>query len=355
MNVPASPQKDTSWTWADIVSTYRFWGLVFFYILAVAVVEYLFNSYSLRTVTATRGYTANNMTIYYLVLAVAQIYGFFLAWLGVRTREKWVLIGLVVLQFVGVFLVLHNDREFSWTLRFIGAGIRGLTMGAFYLLIPAVIAGGRGSSQTFFLGFAMLTLMNTAFYQAKIYFAQIAQTTVSPLVLIAVLSVVGIIFLLPAKGSFFRLAPPPRGYALPPEIRDPLTTALKCLIPIYNIYWLYYWVYRVHGETAWLAPARNLLSPRAAVVGGIFAPMMLFVSEIQLADALNQRAAEEGRPPVISIWGVGIAAFFLNIVAIGMIQGALNRVAAMSAQSAPPVIPAEPATPAEPVEPSLEI
>lgn len=348
MNVSDSQQKESSWTWADIISTYRFWGLAIFFVLAVALVDFLANNFVVRMLTTTKGYSANNMTIFYLVLAVSQIYGFFLAWLGVRTREKWVLVGLVILQFVGMFLILHNDREFTWTHRFIGAGIRGLTMGAFYLLIPTIIAGARGTSQTFFIGFAVLTLVNTASYQAKVYFTTIAQTTVSPLVLIAALSLLGIIFLLPAKTSFFKLAPPPRGYPLPPEVRNPLTTALKCLIPIYNIYWLYNWIYRVHGETAWLAPARNLLSPRAAVIGAIFGPMVLFISEIQLVDALNQRAAEQGKPPVASTWWVGFWAFFLNIVAIGLIQSALNRTAEMAAQSAPPVIPAEPAMPAEP-------
>ncbi len=82
--------------------------------------------------------------------------------------------------------------------------------------------------------------------------------------------------------------------------RSPVAALLSWFVPFYLVYWLY----RIHGEEAYVKPSRKLLSPRAAawisvipLVGDLLIPFMLStladhnneVSEAPEALAFNAR------------------------------------------------------------------
>ena len=144
-----------------------------------------------------------------------------------------------------------------------------------------------------------------------------------PMIMISVITymVLGILFLLPVNKSLFHEAPPQRGYSLTPTQREPLTVAISCIIPFY---WLY-WLYRAHGEITWLAPSRNILSPRASVLAGIFVPFFSPVIITSLIEALNKRASELGKPSYRQAWVIFLWSFIFFPVALGLMQTAMNK------------------------------
>jgi predicted PurR-regulated permease PerM len=92
-------------------------------------------------------------------------------------------------------------------------------------------------------------------------------------------------------------------------------------VPFYGLYWLY----RVHGEVAAVAPSRGLLSPRAALLGSTFVPFLAFFAMASLVDALNSRCQELGRPRLRSPVTTFLWALFLAPVAVALIQSSINR------------------------------
>jgi dipeptide/tripeptide permease len=131
----------------------------------------------------------------------------------------------------------------------------------------------------------------------------------------------GLIFFLPVKSSLFQGAPAPRGHALRPTHRTPWVVGLLCLVPFYWVYWFY----RAHGEVTALAPSRAILSPRAAVLAGLFVTLLNPVMLASLVDALNKGAVEHGRPALRRPWVVVLWWVLFAPVAFALVQSSMNR------------------------------
>jgi hypothetical protein len=325
-------QERPAWTWADQVSTYRFWGLlIFFYGSAV----------SLSILTSFLGLLLNQALdlpvaqtgVTLAVLAAGGLFGFYLAWATVRSRAKALLIAAGLIQLAGTLLLTIPALAAAPALRFVGAFLVGLGAGTIALAVPSVLAAGRGGAEAFVLAFGTIFLMSRIG-------ALVAPTSVGQMVdisgfsalavMLAVWLVIGLIFLLPVKAVLFEGAPGPRGHALAPAHRSPWAVALLCLVPFY---WLY-WLYRAHGEVATLAPSRAILSPRAAVLAGLFVAPLFPVIPASLADALNKGAAEQGRPALRRPWVVVVWSLLCYPVAFGLLQASMNRAQSDSEPSA---------------------
>jgi hypothetical protein len=94
-------------------------------------------------------------------------------------------------------------------------------------------------------------------------------------------------------------------------------------------------MYRAHGEAAYLERSRSLLSPRGAA-WICLVPLMGPILLMALADHLDQRAAAWG---VRSrrVWAIFAWSVFFAPVAIGLLQGTLNRLASHQRDLPPPV------------------
>jgi MFS family permease len=322
MNPGISGDTRPSWTWADQLSTYRFWGLLIFYVLSVFVVNYLLNI--LQLIVFDRiGASEAQKGLLIGVRAIGSLFGFYLAWAATRWRAVPLLIIFGLLELAGVAMIFLPGTTIAINL--VGSAVLGMGVGALTLTVPALIAGGRGGAEMFLVSFgivsAMSTLGGTALAGALAGMLLPLKSDVHALILVGIPIVIGVLFLLPVKRELFNEPPPPRGYALTPTHRNPVAVGLLCLVPFY---WLY-WFYRAHGEVASLAPSRGLLSPRGAVLGAIFVPLLYLVTMTTLIEALNKGAAQQGKPPLRSPWVVFLWGFLLLPVGTALIQSAVNQ------------------------------
>ena len=323
MNNQILADKQISWTWADQISTYRFWGIFLFYfwsgislgVLTMYLSVFLSSSLDMRIQQAG---------IFYSVIGISGLFGLYLGWAASRHKAKAWLIALGILQLVGGLLATIPSLAAVLTLQMLGAVLLGLGTGAIALAVPIILANGRGGGETFAIAFGvMYTCAQIGRMQAAVIggvlmqdFGDMALPTT-----VAVYVVLGLLFLLPINPALFQEAPPQRGYSLTPEHRGPFVTAISCLIPFY---WLY-WLYRAHGEVASVAPSRSLLSPRASWLASIFVPLLYPVIVTSLMDALNSRAAGLGRASYRRPWVIFLWAFVFPPVAMALVQSAMNK------------------------------
>ena len=333
MNNPQSDDNPVSWTWADLISTYRFWGLLAFYLLSMASSAMLSSYLPMFLVNEVgRNYADVGMRIG--LMSVGGIFGFYVAWAAARWKTVPMLILAGLIQMLGGLLItipgLAAVYIFSWA----GPFLFGLGVGAITLAVPSVISGARGGTEIFVVSFGIIiALTSIAQIYAPAFMASLLEQFGYAALRwsVAMLVFMGVLLLLGVKASLFNEPPPRRGVALAPTQRAPLITALLCLFPFY---WLY-WLYRAHGEVTSLAPSRGILSPRAAVLANTFIPFVIYpVVLVSLNDALNQCAVGEGRAPyrssgVIFVWSVVCLP-----AAIGLIQSTINR--ALVEASTPP-------------------
>jgi hypothetical protein len=307
-----------------MISTYRFWGLVFFdvfTIFGIAAISSFLGIFMMQEI----GTGAQELGVIFAIRAASGLLSFFPAWFITRWKTLPMLIVFGVLQLLGVVLLSFSSLASIAALRYLGAFLWGLASGTVSLVILAIFAGSRGRMETFAIAFGINTfLTNIVQIYAPIVNAQLWDIYGSlPIgITTTVLMVLGLIFLLPVNPSLFNGPPSQRGYPLPPTTRDSLFAGLKCLIPFY---WLY-WLYRVHGEITAFYPTRSILSPRASVFACIFVPFILYpVIMTSLSDALNQYANSRGRSDYMPSWVIFLFAVFFYPVAVGLLQASLNH------------------------------
>jgi hypothetical protein len=342
MAVPSPGRTETSWTWADKLSTYRFWGVMLFFTFSSAAVQCLSMTQQVLLFHATR-----DTRRYFEVLTAANatsllpglVLGFFAAWAVVRWRTAVLLIILAGLQFIATGVTALMPTTWGVGALLPGTLLASIAGTAMFMVMPAIIAGGRGTPGDFFLAMGVcvlvIRLLALVFNQAILALCVPYSHGILVLgILASVLIVLAVGFLLPVNRDFFTKAPPPRGYAFPPAHRGAVSVALLCFVPVYGWYWAFRWVYLVHGEVATLAPSRSLMSPRGAV-GVAFIPLYSPVLNTTLADALNQRAVQRGEKRALRPWVVCLWSILFAPVAMGLIQSALNRAATAAAQPVP--------------------
>ena len=91
------------WTWADLQSSYRFWGLVF-YFTAVVASQYLFNAYSALYIRQAADLPISMIGIAVGLQQVGMLFGALLAWMASRMKSYFLLYLFSGLYFSGLFL-----------------------------------------------------------------------------------------------------------------------------------------------------------------------------------------------------------------------------------------------------------
>ncbi|MBN1136655.1 MAG: hypothetical protein JXM73_08710, partial [Anaerolineae bacterium] len=105
MNDEISGHPQSSWTWADMFVTYRFWGLLLFYLFSLAASGMVLSWFPLllRDVSPSSATTLSGWLFY--VAGLSGLVGFYLAWAATRHRAKVVLLVAGLLQLVGGLLL----------------------------------------------------------------------------------------------------------------------------------------------------------------------------------------------------------------------------------------------------------
>jgi hypothetical protein len=311
-----------SWTWADLVSTYRFWGLVLFFVFSGLAS----NSLSILAPGMLRQYGFGSAQVG--LLFSTRIYvvplAFWLAWAAIRSKPLPVLLTVGGLQVLAAGLMgvgwPEGHQLAAASVKF---GCIYLADAVVQLVAPAIIAGAMGGAEVFFVAFGTMFLFRQFLvWLNPVLFGSVA-SRIGWSVPVAAEAMLGLICLVPVRHVLFNAAPPPRGRTLEPVHRGPVVTAiLSTVVPFYFLYWSY----RAHGEAAHLEPSRRLLSPRGGAWAFLGVPGPIILAT--LADHFNQRAAAWGMRRVRRVWGVVLWGIFLMPVAIGLVQDALNRLSA---------------------------
>lgn len=312
-----------SWTWTEMVGTYRFWGLVLFYALCFAVTEFLYGAMMPPLLTAQLSFQQVGQMAG--VRTVAFLVGLYLAWVAARGRSKAVLLSAAVLKLVGFALALAPwSGERLLALRYVGEIGIGLGSGAIALAVPATIAGGRGGSEGFVVAFGFATVV-----------ARVSSTLGGPAILatrgglwqplelaavLALCTVLGAGALLPVRRAMFAEAPPEGKPGTPPVRRRPIVVALLCLIPLYGLYW----VYRVHAETTFIASDRRPVAPAAALWIALLVPFALPILLANVADVLSQAVVTEDAHATPPAWTILLLSVLLPPIAAALVQARLN-------------------------------
>lgn len=221
MNTQTATSPPEPWSWADQVSTYRFWGLFAFYLMSVAAAGSLFG-FGIFWVIYDTTSSATALGAAGFVMRFAKILGFLLAlaWVLAHVQPKRALFVFASLQLIGAALIavaaVFGDWLYYLAAFFFGAGLGGVLLG-----VPAVIAGGRGGVETFVLVIGTIAISETFVASMSILTFSVIN---SPGVLATATGAVillGLLFLIPVNRVFFSEPPPSRVRSFPPTRRNP--------------------------------------------------------------------------------------------------------------------------------------
>lgn len=119
------------WTWADIVSTYRFWALLISYVLSGAMAGAF--SVLLSRLAIELGVRFTELTGLASVRFLSQLIGFYIAYAAARSKPLRVLMIAAVLQLVGSLLVTVPGAGTPVDVRTLGAVCWGAGYGALFI------------------------------------------------------------------------------------------------------------------------------------------------------------------------------------------------------------------------------
>lgn len=349
-----------SWTFADQVSSYRFWGLVGAWVCVA------FSMLTLRT-SVLEG--ARQLMAYTEIaqlmgigLPLGMVCGIVLGLLVVRGQAVRWLVALGVVGGILLPLILGWWAEPSLPVLALYLFLGQMLGFVFMLVVPAVLAGGRSGSVVFASVFAV-ALMLKAVVDAlspvlSIYLTQRWPDWSQQGLSVGAMTL-AVALLLPLLGStgsaLFAVAPPRRHRPLEPRERSPLVVALwsgllwlaaliqlwrlwlaltegagqvpawnwlSCSLALAGLVGLVYWNYRIHGEVAALAPSPQLLTPRAAAWASVLMPLSVLLLPLQLAAVLNQTQKTRISTGWLVFW-----CLLLPPVALALVRRAVNQVA----------------------------
>jgi len=316
--------KENSWTWADQISTYRFWGILLFLIFLL-IPNTVINYYLPRFIEYY-GMSSNAISIAVAFKSFAIIGGIWLAWFMVRMKNHYLLFLFALLTIIGLLILILIPSTVSLFICFF---LIGLSFGAVTLAIPSIIAGGRGGSEMFVVSFGIIlffeSISQLSFGGFFPVLLQISNVENGYLLIGIIASIIGVLLLLPVKAELFNIPPPERNKNLIPTHREPVIVALLCLVPLYNIYYILHLSYRFHGEVNQINPTQNILSPRAAVWSTLFLSILSPIIVSSLNTNLIIKLKENNVPRFYKTWAIILWAFIFIPISYSLIQSNLNQ------------------------------
>lgn len=376
---PSPSVEPVAWTWADQVSSYRFWGLVGAWACSAFSMQALRTSVldSARQMLAY-GEIAQVMA---LGLPLGMLAGLVLGLLLVRGSTTRGMVLLALCAGVLLPLVLQWGLDLSVPQLAALLLLGQVQLYALMVVVPAALAGGRGHSVVFagalVVALALKALVDVAAPMLTLTVAERWPWWTAHSQSVAAMGL-AVLLLLPlwrgAGQTLFTGMPPQRHavQAVQAELlraRNPLGMALwvgllwvAALIPLLGLWlalaqglddglplwWtrvalgcavaglagLVVWNYRIHRDVlALAAPAQRaeLLTPRAAAWACVLVPLSGLLLPLQLSQVLNL----SGRGRLSTGWLV-LWCLLLPPVAVAQVQRAVNRaMAEMAAPAAP--------------------
>ncbi|MEP6343696.1 MAG: hypothetical protein ABJ275_10300 [Maricaulaceae bacterium] len=331
---PALPlnAESSGWLWQDLVSSYRFWGLVlisFSITLTKNAVlpfgesyrEFFFDEYGrglYTCITYAPIFIAGLLTVYF-----------------VKGRIKLPLIGFSLLFLISLSLECLGPGPFSYM------GVITLKNVGYYgvlLTVLSALVTARLPLKSFFIAFFIVWfwfyLGETLGFASKyidrsytpiddkgtapasyVFFTHIAPLLPAAFAILAALKL---------KPEMFFRPPDIRVEAKPATVRDPFEVFVCALIvPFYVLYWLF----KQPGELKTLAPDMHQPSPRGALCLALFAPLILPMWFYDVRKGLTPRLKDR------SAKRIAVASFFSPAIAAAMAQSDYNQITKKEADS----------------------
>jgi predicted MFS family arabinose efflux permease len=236
-----------SWTWADQISSYKFWGIFLFFILLM--IPGLTLGLAFPMFYEDFGMSASQIGTALSIKTFAGFGGLWLAWFMVRLKNHYLLFLYSFVLIIGLMIIIINPSFISIL---IGLFLIGLSLGAICLAVPSIIAGGRGGSEMFVISFGLIASFEVFASVVFIpFFGRLLDISHNPrsyIIICLVISFIGTLLLLPVKSDLFNTSPPERKMFLTPIRREPVIVALLCLVPLYNIYYILNLTYRLENS-----------------------------------------------------------------------------------------------------------
>lgn len=316
--------NEVKWTWADQISTYKFWGIFLFFIF-LSIPNVIMN-FSLIIFKDSYGMSDTELSTTMTFRAFAGFGGFWLTWFMVRMKNHYLLYLFSSFTIIGLLLslLIPSATTLLATYFFVG-----LSFGTILLAIPTIISGGKGGSEMFVVSFGLITFFELVTWTSlngllgNLFY--ILNNPKSYIIIGLVSALIGTILLLPVKAELFNIPPPERKKTLTPIHRKPVIVALLCLIPIYNIYYILHLSYRLHGEVNQINPTQNILSPRAAVWCTLFLSILSPIIVSSLNTNLIIKLKENNAPRFYKNWAIILWAFIFIPISYALIQSNLNQ------------------------------
>ena len=320
----------TPWTWADQISTYRFWGLFFFFIFMSIASFLIINSYF--ALFRFFGHSESSLNLLFRIRSFSMIGGLFLAWILAEMKNHYLLYLFSFLMMLGLLIQFLSKSLGSFIT---GSILEGLVFGAIMLGVPAIISGGRGKSEMFVVSFGLIFFyltLNRSLSGGMTLNSLLSEPFQKPTYSIHMIAlgyvIIGTLFLIPVRSTLFNDDPPKREFGLTPKQRNPWVVFLLFLVPLYNIYHLVYLSYRFHGEVNTISQSQNILSPRAAAWCTAILPIWIVLCPVILASlngSLITKFQAEGKTGFYRNWAIILWAFLCVPISSALIQSNMNK------------------------------
>lgn len=317
------------WTWADQVSTYRFWGLVLFYL-------YNLSSYLIFSMTYFRraeniGLEPSLMATLFSTFQILGLIGLLIGWIIVKFGNVKSIIIFAIIQIIGIWLLVLAENPI---LKIIGAGLWGLGYSPIFIVIPSSIAGGKAGMSTF-AGLYFIILLSERIqdltFGAEIGYLHYFFSNVQPIVYSLFLSIpiiIGIIFMIPVKSILFEEEPKDRIKLLDLSSHNVFVVFLLNIIPFYFVYFMY----RIHGEVANFSQSRKLLSKNGALWISLLFTITLPIITTTLYDILEDYS-RENNIKIHKKWLILLFTILFFPIAGALIQSDLNKLISQKVSS----------------------
>ncbi|GKX58599.1 hypothetical protein [Leminorella grimontii] len=315
-----------SWTYADITSSYRFWGIMLCFLLMTFSFLLSFNSIPLLMSASARPPRETGML--YSFNQIGMLLSIIPAWMASRIKNVYPFYAICLLALLGFVLTYFYLQTLPVVC--LGWFFTGLSQGALLLLIPAYIAGAAGSVEAFVLAFGLCITLKLLIqiyvpFFLNAFLGEWAGNISGLYIVISAVALVSILFLLPVKRELFNAVPRARLSSVQASTNDSPVAVffLTAIVPFYVIYW----VARAHREVWFHAPSSRLFTSWASGWLILFVPFSFSVLCSTLNDTvremLKKRCEDEGTK---TRWIV-LAALLLPPLGAAMMQSQINRLA----------------------------
>lgn len=320
MDMSCTRTTQPKWSCADLLSSYRFWGIVVIYLL-LSTAYALGSTYSLTYWVSSLLITSKFIGVIVVSGHFGILFGLILGWFLCRIKNRNSLfIPVLCLMFGAVLCWTVNDASGS-TLLVIGQFLIGMSQGMMMILIPVLLVGGASSVEIYAITLGMCLiikyLVTTCLAMAAVYVPEYL------IVLAFIASLIALLLLLPMKKALFYAAPPLRhSSTLQPCQATPfLATLISLCIPLYMVYWFF----KTHQQLQFISPSSRLMTAKGAGWLSALGPFGNALLCMMLNDEINNLlTAKEANPGIKTGW-VLFWSLLLPPIGIAIIQTKMNK------------------------------